>query len=75
MRVRKRPIPLKKSAMVPAAEKYASEIEIFTYGSGYRSQILRGGVLKRRFHQSVFWPYQKTDFFNRIGKKRSVRYV
>jgi hypothetical protein len=27
-----RPILLKKSAMVSAAEKYASEIEIFTFG-------------------------------------------
>jgi hypothetical protein len=27
-----RPILLKKSAMVSAAEKYASDIEIFTFG-------------------------------------------
>jgi hypothetical protein len=32
---RKRPILLKKSAMVCASEKYASEIEIFTFGRGF----------------------------------------
>jgi hypothetical protein len=30
------PILLKKSTMVSAAEKYASEIEIFTFGRGFR---------------------------------------
>jgi hypothetical protein len=31
---RKRPILLKKSTMVSAAEKYAPELEIFTFGRG-----------------------------------------
>jgi len=31
---RERPILLKKAAMVCASEKYASEIEIFTFGRG-----------------------------------------
>ena len=44
------PTLLKKSAMVSAAEKYASEIEIFTYGRGFRTQISRSNVKKRRFH-------------------------
>ena len=69
---RERPILLKKSAMVSGAEKYAPEIEIFTYDKGYRTQISRGSVLKRRFHRSVFWSFQKTDFFNRIGHKQPV---
>jgi hypothetical protein len=30
-----RPILLKKSTMVSAAEKYASEIKIFTFGRGF----------------------------------------
>jgi len=41
---RKRPILLKKSAMVSAAEKYASEIEIFTFGRGCQAQISRSSV-------------------------------
>ncbi|WP_448723733.1 hypothetical protein [Pseudomonas farris] len=69
---RYRPILLKKSAMVSAAEKHASEIEIFTSESGCRTQISRSSVLKRRFHRSLSWPFQKTDFFNTIGQKRSV---
>jgi hypothetical protein len=62
------PILLKKSDVGLTAEKYAPEIEIFTFGRGYRTQISRGSVLKRQFQQSVFWPFQKTDFFNRISR-------
>ncbi|EJM64580.1 hypothetical protein PMI29_03016 [Pseudomonas sp. GM49] len=40
------PILLKKSTMVSAAEKYASEIEICTFGSGFRTQISRSSVQK-----------------------------
>jgi hypothetical protein len=68
---RERPIPLKKSAMVSSAEKYASEIEIFTFGRGFRTQISRSGVQKRRFHQSMIRPFGRTDFFNRIGQKET----
>jgi hypothetical protein len=64
-----RPILLKKSAMVSSAEKYASEIEIFTFSSGSRTQISRSSVQKRRFHQSMSKPFGRTDFFNRIGQK------
>ncbi|WP_426386287.1 hypothetical protein [Pseudomonas brassicacearum] len=39
-----RPILLKKSAMVSAAEKYASDIEIFTFGWGVQRQISRSRV-------------------------------
>ena len=35
------PVPLKKSAMVFAAEEYTSEIEIFTFGKGLQAQISR----------------------------------
>jgi hypothetical protein len=35
------PVLLKKSAMVFAAEEYASEIEIFTFGKGLQAQISR----------------------------------
>jgi len=38
------PILLKKSAMVSATEKYASEIEIFTFGRGCQAQISRSSV-------------------------------
>jgi hypothetical protein len=38
------PILLKKSAMVSAAEKYASEIEIFTFGRAFQTQISRSSV-------------------------------
>jgi len=39
-----RPILLKKSAMVSAAEKQASEIEIVTFGRGFQTQISRSSV-------------------------------
>jgi hypothetical protein len=58
--------------MVSAAEKYASEIETFTFGRGFRTQILRSSVQKRRFNQSMTRLFGRTDFFNRIGQKRSV---
>ncbi len=62
------PILLKKSAMVCASEKYASEIEIFTFRRGFRSRISRSSVQKRRFHQSMIRQFGQTDFFNRIGR-------
>lgn len=54
--------------MVSAAEKYASEIEIFTLGRGFRTQISRSSVQKRRFNQSMTRLFGRTDFFNRIGR-------
>ncbi len=63
----KRPILLKKSAMVSTVEKYALEIEIFTFGRGLRTQISRSSVQKRRFNQSMTRLFGRTDFFNRIG--------
>ncbi|KAB0498355.1 hypothetical protein F7R14_27425 [Pseudomonas lini] len=56
--------------MVCAAEKYASEIEIFTFGRGFRTRISRSSVQKRRFSQSMTRLFGRTDFFNRIGQKR-----
>jgi hypothetical protein len=64
---RERPILLKKSVMVCASEKYASEIEIFTFGRGFRTRISRSRVQKRRFHQSMIRQFGQTDLFNRIG--------
>lgn len=58
--------------MVYASEKYASEIEIFTFGRGFRTRISRSNVQKRLFHQSMVRQFGQTDFFNRIGQKRSV---
>jgi len=57
---------LKKSATLSAADKYALEIEFLTSGKGCWVQISHDSVLKRRFHRSVFCPFQKSDFFNRI---------
>jgi hypothetical protein len=61
-------ILLKKSVMAFAAEKYASEIEIFTFGRVFQTQISRSSVQKRRFHQSMIRQFGMTDFFNRIGR-------
>ncbi|MFP3497447.1 hypothetical protein SB759_24780 [Pseudomonas sp. SIMBA_059] len=62
---------MKKSTMVSAAEKYASEIEIFTFGRGFGAQISRSTVQKRRFNQSMNRLFGRTDFFNRIGQKQT----
>jgi len=72
---RDRPILLKKSAMVSTAEKYALEIEIFNLSRGCRAQILRSGAQKRLFQRSVCWQSGRTDFFNRIGQKRTLKFV
>jgi len=63
---------LKKSATLSAADKYALEIEFLTSGKGCWVQISHDSVLKRRFHRSVFCPFQKSDFFNRIDLKAPV---
>ena len=65
-------ILLKKSAVVSIAEKYASEIEVLNFRKDFRAEISRRGVLKRRFHRSMFRQFGKTDFFNRIGRMRSL---
>ncbi|ARD14208.1 hypothetical protein B7R56_13355 [Pseudomonas savastanoi pv. retacarpa] len=65
-------ILLKKSAMVSKAEKYASELEIFAWGRGFRVQISRRCAQKRHFQQSVHTQPGRTDFFNTIGRKLSV---
>ena len=67
------PILLKKSTMISAAEKYASEIEIFTFGRGFRTQISRSSVQKTRFNQPMTKLFGRTDFFNRINPKRTLR--
>jgi hypothetical protein len=61
-----RPILLKKSDVVSTAEKCAREIEISNRRKGTQTQISRSSARKRGFHRSVFWPFEKTDFFNRI---------
>jgi hypothetical protein len=66
--VRKRPILLKKSAIVCASEKYASDIEIFTFSKVFQTRISRSSVQKRRFHQPMIRQFGQTDFFNRIGQ-------
>ena len=43
-------ILLKKSTTVSAAEKHASENEIFTFGRGFQKQISRSSVQKWRSH-------------------------
>jgi hypothetical protein len=60
-----RPILLKKSVMVLAVKKYASEIEIFTFGRGFQARISRSSTQKRRFHWSMIRQIWITDFFNR----------
>lgn len=54
--------------MVSAAVKYPFEIEIFTFGRGFRTQISRSSVQKRRFNQLMTRPFGRTDFFNRIDR-------
>ncbi|PMZ02688.1 hypothetical protein C1Y08_22515 [Pseudomonas sp. FW306-02-F02-AA] len=53
-------------------KKCASGIEIFTFGRGFRTRILRSSVQKRRFHQSMIGQFGQIDFFNRIGVLVSV---
>ena len=72
--VSNRPILLKKSAMVCASEKYASEIEIFTFGR-FRTRISRSSTQKRCFYPSLFERFGQTDFFNRIGQKETFEGV
>jgi len=60
--------------MVSAAEKYAPEIEIFTFGRGFRTRISRSSGQKRRFNQSMTRLFGRTDFFNRINPKQSYVY-
>lgn len=69
---KKRPILLKKSASVSTAEKYALEIEILTLHRGFRAQISRSSVQKRRFHCSMHGRPGWADFFNRIGQKQTM---
>ncbi|RZI29512.1 hypothetical protein EUX57_22670 [Pseudomonas orientalis] len=57
--------------MFSKAEKYASEIEILNVRRAFQAEISRRSVLKRRFHPSILRHSEKTDFFNRIGRKQS----
>ncbi|MND75398.1 hypothetical protein D3C80_670130 [compost metagenome] len=68
------PILLKKSSMVCASEKYALEIEIFTFGRGFRTRISRSSVQKRRSRLSMTRQFGQTDFFNRIGRSATVAF-
>jgi hypothetical protein len=60
-------IVLKKSNSIFSTDKYALEIEILTFGRGFRTLISRSNVQKWRFHRSRNGSLGKTDFFNRIG--------
>ncbi|PTR22753.1 hypothetical protein C8K63_109236 [Pseudomonas sp. GV085] len=70
--VRFRPILLKKAARVCVSEKYASEVEIFTFGRVFQTRISRSSVQKRRYHQSMIRQFWQSDFFNRIGQEQPV---
>nr|QDK64826.1 hypothetical protein pA16J1_p12 [Pseudomonas sp.] len=59
---------MKKSDIVFTAEKYASEIEMLTFGRGLRAQISRSNAQRKRFHESICGEFGQTDFFNRIGR-------
>ena len=61
--------------MVSTAEKYASEIEIFTLSRGFRTQISRSCAQKRHFQQSIRGQSGRTDFFNTIDPKLTVTKV
>ena len=67
-----RPILLKKSAEFFKAEKHAPENQILNVRKAFQAEISRRSVLKRCFHRSILRHSEKTDFFNRIGQKRSV---
>jgi hypothetical protein len=47
--------------MVCASEKYASEIEIFTFSRGFRTRISRSNVQKRRFHQPMIRQFDHNE--------------
>ncbi|MBM5458522.1 hypothetical protein H8F21_13215 [Pseudomonas sp. P66] len=57
--------------MVCALEKYASELEIFTFGRGFWTRISRSSMQKRRFQQPISGQFGLTDFFNRIDPLRT----
>lgn len=64
--------------MVCASEKYASDIEIFTFGRGFRTRISRNSVQKRHFHQSMIRQFGKTDCFQQnrpIAAIQNIRYL
>lgn len=65
------PILLKKSASVSTAEKFAPEIEICALGRRFTTRISSSSTQKRCFYPSVFERFGQTDFFNRIGRKRT----
>lgn len=67
-----RPILLKKSALVTAAEKLTPDTEILKDGRGLRAQISHSDARKRRFHRSRLGPFWQSDFFNRIGQKQTM---
>lgn len=59
--------------MASTVENYALEIEIFALSRVLRAQISRSCAQKRRFQRSVCGQSGRTNFFNRIGPKRSFR--
>lgn len=59
---------LKKSAMVCATKKYTSEIEIFTFGRVFQTQISRSGVSK-----SVFTNTQVSGRLPAYSENRSAK--
>jgi hypothetical protein len=65
-------IVLKKSGLVPMAEKYAPEIEILTFSRGCLIRISSSSVQKRCLYPSIFELFGQTNFFNRIGRKQPL---
>ena len=57
-----RPILLKKSAIDSTTEKYALEIEIFTFSSGFRVRISRSGAQKGVFSRQYAGSLQEPTF-------------
>jgi hypothetical protein len=53
-------------------EKHAPEMEILSFRRGFLYEISRRGVLTGRFYRSVFRQLGKTDFFKRVGQKRTL---
>jgi hypothetical protein len=65
-------IVLKKSGLVPMAEKYAPEIEILTFSRGCLTRISRSSVQKRCFYPSIFELFGQTDCFQQNRSKAAT---
>ncbi|MNR31150.1 hypothetical protein D3C85_1486430 [compost metagenome] len=66
--VRYWPILLERSAMVCASEKYASEIEVFTFGKGIRTRTSRNNEQKKVLSPVNDQAVWADRLFKRIGR-------